>query len=296
MTDMPPVLEVVVDKWFDVVQTRIDLAPSTIQMYGRVTDHLVAWGAGRPLGTVDMSEYVLWRRRHKMAPRTIALELRVASAMFNWAVTERVVGPDALLRIPRMKIDRHRFVLNHRTPTPTEAAAAISKMRVDDWQLATLLIARTGARIGEVVCLRGCDLDEPGGRIAFGAVDGACKTGLRWFPLDKGSLRALRGRQELGTDPLFDFGRVTAPIQALERRLFVACKAASVSRFTPHGLRRMVVNRLMKARVDPGTAAALTGHSVQVMLEFYRTVTDEDRRAAVDEANLGVLDDSDVRN
>ena len=66
-----------------------------------------------------------------------------------------------------------------------------------------------------------------------------------------------------------------------------------MSRFTPHGLRRMVVSRLMRARVDPGTAAVLTGHSVQVMLRhYYQQITDDDRRAAVEQANLGDLDDA----
>ena len=86
---------------------------------------------------------------------------------------------------------------------------------------------------------------------------------------------------------------MTAPIQALERRLIWACQGAEVARSTPHGLRRMVVSRLMRARVDPGTAAVLTGHSVQVVLSHYQAVTDDDRRAAADQANLGVLDDPD---
>lgn len=55
----------------------------------------------------------------------------------------------------------------------------------------------------------------------------------------------------------------------------------------------MVVNRLKRAKVDLGTAAALTRHSVQVMLRYYRTVTKGDRRAALEAAKLGVLDDED---
>lgn len=288
-----PTLSEVVDQWYDHVQSRVDLAPSTIQTYGRVGDHLVVWGSGRQLGVVDLSEYVLWRRRAKMAPRTIALELRVASAMFGWARETKVVGPDADLRIPRLRIDRRRFRLNHHTPEPSDVAKVVEAMPTDDWKLATLLLARTGARVGEVVSLRGRDLDEPGGRVAFGATDDSSKTGLRWFPLDEASLSMLRGRSDLGDDPLFDFDGVTAPIQALGRSLFQACKAANVSRFSPQGLRRMVVNRLMRAKVDPGTAAALTGHSIQVMLRYYQTVSEEDRRAAVEEANLGVLEDPD---
>ena len=289
----PPMLSAVVQTWLEETHMRVDLAASTLKTYIRTSQHLVAWGRSVPVGVVRMAGYVLVRRQAGISPRTIALELRVASAAFNWAQREQIVGPDARLRLPRLKIDPNRFVLNHRTPTPGEAARVIEAMPRDDWRLAALLLARTGARVGEVVALRGCDLDEEGRRIAFGAVDGACKTGIRWFPLDEQTASALRGRSDRGTRPLLDFGEVTAPIQAMERRLDAACKRAAVSRFTPHGLRRMVVSRLMRARVDPGTAAVLTGHSVQVMLGHYQQVTDDDRRAAADQAGLGVLEDPD---
>ena len=60
--------------------------------------------------------------------------------------------------------------------------------------------------------------------------------------------------------------------------------------FTPHGLRRLVVDRLARAGVDVGTAAALLGHSPTVMLQHYRAVNDGDRRRAVAQARLGMLD------
>lgn len=290
----PPTLATVVSQWLDETQMRVDLAASTMGTYVRVGKHLQAWGKDvAVVGVVRMAGYVIVRREAGIAPRTIALELRVASAAFNWAQREGIVGQDARLRLPRLKIDPNRFVLNHRTPTPGEAARVIEAMPEDDWKLAMLILARTGARVGEVVALRRCDRDEEGRRVAFGAVDGACKTGIRWFPIDEFTARALRGRSDRSTRPLLDFGEVTAPIQALERRLIWACQAAEVARFTPHGLRRMVVSRLMRARVDPGTAAVLTGHSVQVMLSHYQAITDDDRRAAADQANLGTLEDPD---
>ena len=48
---------------------------------------------------------------------------------------------------------------------------------------------------------------------------------------------------------------------------------------------------LLRAQVDPATAASLTGHSIDVMLKHYREVTDGDRRAAAERAMLGVLDE-----
>jgi hypothetical protein len=66
-----------------------------------------------------------------------------------------------------------------------------------------------------------------------------------------------------------------------------ACTAAGVKPFTPHGFRRMVVDRMIRGGIDPATAASLTGHSVEVMLRCYRKVTDDDRRQAVLKAGLG---------
>lgn len=287
---MPPTLAEVVDAWLEETQMRVDIAASTVRTYVRVAKHLRAWGHSRRLGVVRMSDYVCLRRQAGISPRTIALELSVASAAFSWAQQERLVGTEARLRLPRLKIDPNRFVLNHHTPSPGEVARVIEAMPEDDWKLAVLLGREPGwARW--CGCGGGCDLDEEGRRSAFGAVDGACKTGMRWFPFDEQTARGLRGRSARGTKPLLDFGEVTAPIQAVERRLAKACKLAGVSRFTPHGLRRMVVSRLMRARVDPGTAAVLTGHSIQVMLRHYQQITDDDRRAAAEQANLGDLED-----
>ena len=41
--------------------------------------------------------------------------------------------------------------------------------------------------------------------------------------------------------------------------------------------------------MDVGTAAAISGHSPEVMLKHYRTVSEADRRAAVEKAGLGVI-------
>ena len=75
----------------------------------------------------------------------------------------------------------------------------------------------------------------------------------------------------------------------IHSRLKRACKAAGIAPFTPHGLRRLVVDTMARNGVDAGTAASLTGHSPVVMLRFYRQVTDEDRARAVEVSGLGDL-------
>lgn len=277
----------IVRQWLAAAERRPDLAKSTKVEYARVAHHLIAWPSADDGNA--LTDYVAARREAGTAPRTIALELRVLSVATHWA--ERHLGADRPPVLPRLRIDPRVFVLNHRTPTPSQAAAALRAMPRDEWHLAARLVAATGARVGEIVALRSVDLDLADGRLALGASEGASKTGMRWFPLDAATLRALDGREGRGREPLLDFGDVSAPIQALQRRLHRACDAASVPRFTPHGLRRMVVGRLLRAQVDPATAASLTGHSIDVMLKYYREVSDEDRRIAAERAMLGVLDE-----
>ena len=125
----PPTLAMVVEAWLEETHLRVDLAANTVGTYVRVGKHLKAWGKDLAVvGIVRMAGYVILRREAGIAPRTIALELRVASAAFNWAQREGIVGQDARLRLPRLKIDPNRFVLNHRTPTPGEAARVIEAM------------------------------------------------------------------------------------------------------------------------------------------------------------------------
>ena len=249
----------VVDVWLSDMQQRVDLAAVTKSEYGRLMAHLLAWGQRRALARIDLRQYVTARREQGAAPRTLVLELGMIRTVFKWARESNLIPPFSLLKIPRIKVDPLRFEHNHVTPTPSEAARAIAAMDDDDWKLAMLLIARTGARVGEVVNLRSRDLDEAGKRIAFGATDESSKTGMRWFPLDAASLHELRGRGGRGNRPLFDFDGRMDPREALRHRLELACYKAGVTWFTPHGLRRMVVGRLIRAKIDAGTAATPRG-------------------------------------
>lgn len=241
---------------------------------------------------LDLRPYAAARTAAGLAPRTLELELRVARVALHWAVRERVLSATPALRLPKRRVERAEYRCNHRTPTAAEVGAALARMPPDDWRLAVRLLACTGARVGEIVRLVRADLDVSGALLALGRHEGARKTGLRWFPLDAPTVRLLGTRADAPEAPLLDFGRVAAPIQGLQRRLSRACRLAHVPRFTPHGLRRMVVSRLLRAGVAPGVAASLTGHSIAVMLRYYQQVTDDDRRVAVDRARVWRLDGS----
>lgn len=275
--------------WLDYTEARADITPATKVNYRRVIRNVLAWAGDAPMLDLRLHEYVHARRAAGIAERTIELELCVVRMAFLWAKEEHLIANTAHLRFPKLRIDRKVYRINHRTPTAGEAARVLEAMPDDDWKLALTLVARTGARVGEIISLRSQNLDEHRSVLALGASAGDAKTGLRWFPLDADSFKALQGRGGRGAAPMFDFGDVVRPKQVLRNKLAHACRDARVPEFTPHGLRRMVVGRLMRAGVDPGTAASLTGHSVNVMLRLYQEVTDEDRRLAAEKAALGVL-------
>jgi len=68
-----------------------------------------------------------------------------------------------------------------------------------------------------------------------------------------------------------------------------ACERSQLPRWTSHGLRRSVVDRCARSKMDAATVAKMMGHSVQVMMAQYRQVTDEDVDAVADLAHLSDL-------
>lgn len=185
--------------WLTYVQGRVDLAPVTKLEYARVARLLLAGPEVEVHdGAVDLGPFVVARMDARAAPRTIALEIRIATAAVRWAQRAGLLGAGLVLRRPKVRIDRHQHTLNHRTPSVDDAASVIAAMPRDDRRLAVLLLARTGARVGEVVQLRRVDLDERAGVLTLGRVEGASKTGLRRFPLDPTTLAELRCRPSNG--------------------------------------------------------------------------------------------------
>lgn len=278
--------------WSAAMRRRHDLTERSKEVYDRVARHFARWNTSVQIVGADLGPYVEHRRRMNAADRTLRMELRVLACAVKWARRQRLIGLLDEVDVPRIKVDPNLFVINHSTPTPQEAGRVLASMDDDDWRLAMLLLARTGARVGEIAALRRKDFDPFRGTLRLGATRGNAKTGVRTVPLDRMSLADLRGRgRKGGTARLLELGRLANPRQGLRRRLTMACERAGVRPFTPHGLRRMVVGRLIRANVDVGTAAALTGHSVKIMLEYYQVVTDEDRRVAIEQARLWTFTD-----
>lgn len=270
------------DLWVERQRQRPDLRPATVDHYDKCGRHIVAWLREVDLRRVDRGTLERFRDdrlREGASRRLVVQELKILSMAWRWG-QECNHAPTRLLPRVQVQVDDSAFVINHRTPTVGEVAEVLSRME-GDAGLAVRLLAVTGARVSEV-----CDLAPDALDLRSGTLHLDGKTGQRTFPLPEDLVEALRDRAAGDPPHLLDLPRKSAS-QVVRDRLRRACKAAGVPVFTPHGLRRLVVDRMARGGVDVATAASLTGHSVEVMLRYYRQVSDEDRRRAVAAARLG---------
>ncbi|MBK9649081.1 MAG: tyrosine-type recombinase/integrase [Deltaproteobacteria bacterium] len=225
--------------------------------------------------------YVRARLAEGGSLRTIHGELTSLGHAWRVATERGLIEYRALPKLS-LRIDPKVFTINHRTPTQEEVSRALAKLPAEE-ALTVQLLAATGARIGEVLALRRNQIHPTRGVLIL---DG--KTGPREFPLTPGLLALIEDRLD-GTDaPLIQLP-VNNPQQRVRCRLGTACRRASVPEFTPHALRRLAVDRMARAGVEPSVAASITGHDPIVMLKHYRVVSEDDLRAAAKRADLGFV-------
>jgi integrase len=267
------------EAWMGAIMERPDLATGTRDMYRFNALRLARmWGA-QPIADVDGPACLALRaalqREHR--PSVVAQTLLVAGIAWRWALEQGLVlQAVAWPRVRAPRIERH-------TPDPEHVEAVLAL--ATGWpRLALALAWSTGARVGELVALDWGDLDLR--RPAWVRLRG--KTGARQVPLAGAGLDAL-----LEVPPAERVGRLrgayaeTTAEGLISSALHRLADEAGVPRFTVHGVRRLAVDTLARSQVDVATAAALTGHSVEVMLRHYRQVNDDDRLSAVARAQLG---------
>jgi integrase len=181
---------------------------------------------------------------------------------------------------------RRVTVNNRHTPTPEDvrevefAFATRTGSMGREMLLLFQLLTLTACRIGEIATLtRGAV------NLNLGTLTVTGKTGERTLPLLPRASALLNAHlsslPDDPTTPLFA-GKSTRTQFAL--RLNQACERAGVARFSPHGLRRLGVTVLYSSGADPGTAAAILGHSPEVALSYYRQVTQPEKQRAMEHA------------
>jgi integrase len=304
-----------VDYWLGAQEDRADLRPRSIETMRAACKALVR-GLGsvriERVTTATLETYRDGRLRagdaiaveradqkrgrlprvQRMAPETVARELRMLGQAWRWAYEG---GHVANVAPPRVRLNV-RPVVDRYTPTLGEVSRVLS--RLSSWPaVAVRLLASTGCRLGEIAGLRWRDVDTERGEIRVSG-----KTGPRTIPLGRAFLASLPRPLIAIPDALVLGVSPSSALTSLRRYLAEAIGAENEERrkrgespmplWTAHALRRLAVDRLYRAGVDVATAASILGHSPDVALKHYRRASDGDRRAAVDLARLGYLPDA----
>jgi integrase len=276
------------DRWIaERVDDARDLAPRTRASYrGRVQALRATVGhvALEALAVRHLAAHKSARERAGAAAGTIVMEINIVGAAWQWGADRGFVSGE----VPRVEV-RPR-PKQGRTPTAAELARVVA-LASPLIALALKVQAATGARIGEVTELRHVDIDlDPdtrNGLIRLGKHEGARKTGVRAVPIMGEVVEALRAVHRPG-DPGRVWGRgANLRVQAFLRLL--DWNKAKCEQFTSHGIRRLAADTMARAGVEVATAANILGHSITMMLNVYRQVTDDDRALAVRRAGLGDL-------
>ena len=283
--DPAPVMRVstvadVLRRWLDARANDPQLARCTWKRYERMVRGLISLIGQEPINAINYAVMdgvysSLLRLGHTSKGAT--RHQQIIRAACAWAAEQSLITP---ILVPVTRARSSPKVNNDYTPTEREAAAVL-RVTHGPTHLAIALLAVTGARVSEIMSLRRCAIDLQAGWLSL---DG--KTGPRRFPIPS-ELTPLLVQHADGTQTLLFPWGLDKPEGRIYRALLQACAQLKQPEFTAHGLRRMVVNRLLRQGVDLKVAAELMGHSPEVMLTHYRRVSQEDKAAGVSKAGLG---------
>jgi len=266
--------------WLGGQEARVDLSPYSLRNRRTAARRVVA-----VLGDVDLSrldlgcleQYRDTRMRLGSAPATVQKDVKVLRQAWGWARRHGYVADRAL---PSLRLNVHP-VRDKYTPTTDEVAAVLGHLK--GWsRLAVVIMAGTGARIGEVAELTWDRVDLDNAELTFTG-----KTGARTVPILPALVAELRAwpRSDSGTV----LGISPHSVRAIGGKYLArACKAAEVPHFSPHALRRLAVDRYYSAGVDVGVVAALLGQTPDTALRHYRAPRRDAKREALEAVQLGL--------
>jgi len=155
---------------------------------------------------------------------------------------------------------------------------------LDRWPaLALIIMGSTGGRIGEIANMKWEEMDLDRNEVLL-----AGKTGPRPVIVPDHMAEKLRELMpKSGTGRVFEVTKGTMGSQLSQQYLKKICPKLGIRYFTPHAVRRMVIDQYYEHGVDVGTVAAQLGQSPKIALKYYRQATRSNKSRAVAVAGIG---------
>jgi integrase len=169
---------------------------------------------------------------------------------------------------------------DHYTPTQEEITRIFENLKGEPWENLALNICRyTGCCIGELAHMTWREVDFDNKKITLSGKTGAPHPPMheRLYEL----LSAWKTFHPVAEENIFGVMPSTV-LRYPNEVLHVSCREASIQRYiTIHALRRAMVQRSRARSVDVATAAHFMGHSPQVMIKIYTSISDEELMGAL---------------
>jgi integrase len=239
----------------------------------------------------DVERYMEWRTKEKLAPRTVALCVKIIRVALNHARRQGIIptNPAEAVELPKEKgVERGTFT--------REEVKILVEIAQDEWKTLILLAYYTGARLSDCCRMAWADVDMSNGALTYTQA----KTGEKvTVPLHSdllAHLEALAGTDKpevfimphmAGLKPGGRHG-LSEGFKRIMRKAGLdleTVKSAGVrqlSRRTFHALRHSFTSALANRGVAPELRMKLTGHKTEAIHRGYTHHELEKLRAAVE--------------
>ena len=261
-------------------------APRTVADYTRRARRVVAVAGDLPLSGLDSAALDKIRRArqsapHRDAPHTVGSAIRIVVQAQRWGLDNKIAALAGAAPLRDKGSERPATVRVKFTPNQAEFARVLDAVTTPWARDALTLLWAWGLRIDEAANLTAGDVDFDRGTVSIRGKAGRGKVGTRTLPIDNlgVGVRDVLARLTAGKAPdasLWPVGHYSVHSSLTRHHLATACARAGVQRFTPHGIRRAVVMRLIRSGESQTVAAAWLGHSIGVMHRHYVEVTPDD--------------------
>ena len=252
-------------RWMD--STSHTLKPSTIIRRKLCLKNLAPFFAGVSIRNVQPQHCERWAqgRAGQIAPQTMAHELNVMRAVFNYAVDHGLILANPAKKIKRRKVIHAPMTI----PTRDQFRRLIETIRESDGREFSQRMAAEGADLVEFLAYSGCRLNEgismtwadvdfqKGAITVTGGERGTKNNEHRTIPMTE-ALRGLLQRLHDARQPE-PADRISSNDSA-RKSLQTACRRLGYHQFTHHDFRHFFATTCIEAGVDIPTVSRWLGH------------------------------------